>query len=480
MSVEPPSTAPSVAGPELLAELVTGVGLDPPAAGRAEIAGDDPVLPTPFPVGRAAAAVWAACGVAAARLWESRGGAPQRVRADVRRAAASLVSFLHLRADAGRTGGASAFPTLVRDPGPTTGLYRAADGRWIHLHGGFEHLARGTLALLGCEDTPDAIAAAVARREAPELEEALARAGLCGAMVRSAAEWAEHPQGRTLAAQPLVEIERLGDAPPEPPAPGAERPLDGVRVLDLTRVLAGPTCGRTLAEHGADVLRVDGPGRPHIPVFTVDTGHGKRSTFLDLDREDDARRLRALAARADVFAQGYRPGSLARRGFGALALAALRPGIVVVSLDCYGHAGPWRARPGWEQLAQSATGLAHEQGEPGPPRLVPAAACDYATGGLAALGVLAALHRRAREGGSWHVRVSLCRTGMWLHAQGAVCDPAAARPWSAEELEAWCTTSETPWGRLRHLAPVCELSETPPRWERAVAPLGSHPATWTG
>jgi crotonobetainyl-CoA:carnitine CoA-transferase CaiB-like acyl-CoA transferase len=456
---------------ELVASLLAATGLEAPATGAVQIDGDDPVLPTPFPVGRAAASVAAACGVAVARLWESRGGAPQRARVDVRRAAASLLGFLHLRAEG------TGFPSLARELRPTVDLYRARDGRWIHLHGGFEHLARGTLAVLGCTDTHDAIAAAVERREATALEDDLAEAGLCGAVVRSAVEWAAHPQGAALAAHPLVELERIGDAPAEPLAPGP-RPLAGVRVLDLTRVLAGPSCGRALAEHGADVLRVDGPDRPYVPVFAVDTGHGKRSARLDLERAEDARRLRELAAGADVFVQVYRTGSLERRGLGAESLAERRPGIVVVCVNCYGHAGPWLERRGWEQLAQSATGLAHEQGEPGRPRLVPAAACDYTTGGLAALGALAALLHRAREGGSWRVRVSLARTAMWLRALEPRCDPAAARPWSPDELAAWCTTSETPWGRLRHLAPLCELSGTPPRWERPVVPLGSDEARW--
>ncbi len=212
---------------------------------------------------------------------------------------------------------------------------------------------------------------------------------------------------------------RIGDAAREPlPGPRAvergARPLSGVRVLDLTRVLAGPTCARTLAEHGAEVLHVRSPKLPSIEPFVIDTNPGKRSCYLELDRREEVAQLRALVRDAHVFSQGYRPGALARRGFAPEALTQLRPGIIVVSIDCYGHDGPFAGRPGWEQLAQTVTGMAHEHAGDKHPALVPAAINDYTTGYLGALGVMCALARRASEGGSWHVRVSLARTAMWI------------------------------------------------------------------
>ncbi len=209
-----------------------------------------------------------------------------------------------------------------------------------------------------------------------------------------------------LAQVPVVEIIRLGDAAREPiPGPRADergaRPLSGVRVLDLTRVLAGPTCARTLAEHGAEVLHVRSPKLPSIEPFVIDTNPGKRSCFLDLDRKEDAERLRALVRDAHVFSQGYRPGALARRGFAPEELARMRPGIIVVSIDCYGHEGPFAERPGWEQLAQTVTGMALEHAGDEHPALVPAAVNDYTTGYLGALGVMCALARRATE--SWQL-----------------------------------------------------------------------------
>lgn len=303
---------------------------------------------------------------------------------------------------------------------------------------------------------------------------------MCGAVLRDADAWAAHPQGRALSALPVVEVIRIGDAEPEPAGAGP-RPLSGVRALDLTRVLAGPTCGRTLAEHGADVLKVGSPKLPFIEPFVIDTGHGKRSAHLDLDRPEEADRLRALAAEADVFAQGYRSGALERRGFGPDALAALRPGIVYVSMNCYGHEGPWRGRPGWEQLAQTVTGLAAEQGGPDAPELIPAAACDYTTGYLAAFGVLAALLRRASEGGSYHVRASLCQTGMWLYGLRSAFAPepgASASGLDFAEISRRLVATDTGWGRLRHLPPAVSLSETPAHFALPPARLGAHPAEW--
>jgi crotonobetainyl-CoA:carnitine CoA-transferase CaiB-like acyl-CoA transferase len=474
-----PLSAAAVDGPAawargLVGELGASTEAELAAHGLA-VTGADPVLPTPLRVGEAAAAAIAAHALAAGELWRLRGGPPQRIEVDVGAATASLLSFLLLRLPG---------KTLLEAPPVTVALFRARDG-WIHLHGGFPHLHEGTLALLGCADDAAAVARAVAGWEAQALEDALAERGLCGARLRSAGEWRAHPQGVGLAEVPLIELIRMGDAPPTPlPGPRAgepgARPLAGVRVLDLTRVLAGPTCARTLAEHGADVLHVRSPKLPAIEPFVIDTNAGKHSCHLDLGRAEDVARLRGLAGEAHVFAQGYRAGSLARRGFSAEALAALQPGIVVASIDCYGHEGPWATRPGWEQLAQTATGLAHAHAGDEKPSIVPAAVTDYSTGHLAALGVMAALARRSREGGSWHVRVSLARTAMWIDAlprapagmAPAGLDPAALVPWGVE--------METAWGRLWRLGPIARMSETPPRWELPPAPLGSHPPRWEG
>ncbi len=436
-----------------------------------ELSGEDPVLQTHFRIGEAAASALGAVGLAVSDLWQLRSGRRQGVRIDVAGAAASLVSFSSQR---------------VLDPKGTvptrgagratsvTGLYPAKDGRWFMLHGSFPDTQKKALELLGCEPDREQVARAIEGWDAQELEDEIAARGLCGAVVRSAIEWAAHPQGQTLAARPVVEIIKTGDSPPEPFGPG-DRPLSGVRVLDLTRVLAGPTCGRTLAAHGAQVLRIGSEQLPSVPFFVMDTGHGKRSAFLHLKSAGDAERLRGLVREADVFTQGYRGGAMKRLGFGPEELHALRPGLIYTSINCYGHVGEWKQRPGWEQLAQTVTGIAHEHGGE-QPRLLPAAATDYTTGYLAALGVLIAMGRRAREGGSYHVRASLCQSGMWISSLGRSEErgPGVA----PEVVEALLVETETPYGRLRHLGPILQLSETSPRWEKPTVPLGTHEPVW--
>lgn len=448
-----------------------GLAPEPDILSTLRISGADPVLRSRHVVGEAAALALGASAAAAARIYTQRGGPTQSVTVDVAEAASTLLGFVFQQMDSGLD--------LARHAPPVTALYPAGDGRFIHLHGGFPHLALGTLELLGCAPDADAeaIARAVARRSAFEWEDALAGRDLCGAAVRTQEEWARHEQGIALAAHPVVEVTRIGDADPEPLSPAPERPLESVRALDLTRVLAGPTCGRTLAMHGAQVLRIGAERMPSIEPFVIETGRGKRNAFLDLDRAQDAARLRELIRDADVFCQGYRADALERRGLSPEALAELRPGIVSVSINCFGHDGPWRNRRGWEQLAQSATGIAATEGGDDPPRLIPAAATDYTTGYWAAYGVMTALAHRAAEGGSWHVRASLGQTATWLNRLGADRDPDAAG--GLGDVGARRLACDTAWGRLVHLGPSVSMSHTPPRWDRPPSPLGADAPAWS-
>jgi crotonobetainyl-CoA:carnitine CoA-transferase CaiB-like acyl-CoA transferase len=449
--------------------LLDEVGMRADAA-TLTIADAPPVLPTKFPIGERAAAALGACGVAAATIWRERAGETQDVFVDQRRAEVSLLSFLMNRLD-------GEMPIRTAEGLALVALYECGDGRWIHLHGAFPKLAQLTVDVIGGEVGEDAaqVAARVKQFGGQELEDALASVGACGAMVRSAGEWAVHPQRDAIAPLGRISIERIGDGPVLPAGVG-DRPLGGTRVLDLTRVLAGPTNARVLAEHGADVLHINGEHLDNVPAFVLDTNHGKRSASLDLRVAEDAAALRALVAEADVFSQGYRGGALERHGFGPEELAALRPGIVYVTINCYGDAGPWRLRPGWEQLSQSVTGIADAQGAPGAPALVPAAAADYTTGYLAALGTMAALRRRSIEGGSYHVRVSLCQTAMWIAEDGPCVDPSTAAGFG--DITPWLATEQTPFGELVHLTPVVQMSKTPAYWATPVVPLGSDPPTW--
>lgn len=298
-------------------------------------------------------------------------------------------------------------------------------------------------------------------------------------MVRSREEWRAHPQGRAVAALPVLEIVKIGEAPAAPAGRGP-RPLSGVRALDLTRVIAGPVCGRTLAAHGADVLLVSAPHLPSLPDLVIDTGLGKLSTSLDLRRAEDGERLRALIRDADVFCQSYRPQALARLGLGPEDVARMRPGIVYVTLSAFGHTGPWRERRGFETIIQSVSGMAQEQGRAlglDHPHHLPAQVVDHGTGYLAAFGALIALARRAREGGSYLVRVSLAQTGWWVDDLGRV-DGSRTPDVTLEEIQDLLAESDSPFGRLRHVVPAGRLSETPPFWARPSVPLGTHEPAW--
>jgi CoA transferase family III len=305
-------------------------------------------------------------------------------------------------------------------------------------------------------------------------------------MVRSMAEWTQHPQAAAIASLPLLEIVKIGDAPPEK-LPEGNRPLSGIRVLDLTRVLAGPTCARTLAEHGADVLKITAPHIAARDDQEYDTGHGKLSARLDLRQPQDLARLKDLVREGDVFSQGYRPGTLAARGLAPEQLAALRPGIVYVSLCAFSHAGPWASRRGFDTVVQNVSGITTRQGqvfpgsEPGAPLFYPVSAIDYLTGYLMAFGAMVALARRAREGGSWLVRISLAQTGRWLVGRGEVPESELKNvppEFTTEELARWSIESQAPAGTLRHLKPTVQLSETPPHWARPSVPLGYNEPAW--
>jgi crotonobetainyl-CoA:carnitine CoA-transferase CaiB-like acyl-CoA transferase len=431
-----------------------------------EIGGADPVFRTRYRVGTAGAAALAALGLAAARLWQTRGGRPQKISIDVAAAAASLRSTAYLRVNG--------------EPrremwAPLSGFYPVSDG-WIRFHCNFPAHREAAYGVLGAPQERAAGEAASRAWRGEALEDAIHAAGGCAGYVRSSGDWARHPQARAVADQPLIEIERIGDAPPEP-LPAAPRPLSGVRVLDLTRVLAGPTCARSLAEHGADVLKISAAHLADSGAVELDTGIGKLSARLDLRQDKDARTLRELVRQGDVFSQSYRPGALATRGFAPEALAALRPGIVYVSLSAWGMSGPWQARRGFDSIVQSVSGMAHAQGDAAKPSLLPVSAIDYVSGYLMAFGAMLALERRAREGGSWRVRIALARVGKWIMDLGEA-GPGGSEELPSNILQDLLTDTEAPDGRITHLRPVLGMSLTPPRWERPPVPLGTHPPVW--
>jgi len=462
---------------DLLGSLLPLAGWHEQRCREVEITGDnDPILPTPFRIGESSTAALAAVGLAVSDLWKYRTGRSQEVAVDTRQATASLRSGHYMQLD-----GAD----VSTERNKVMGVYPAKNGRWSYLHCNFPNHRAAALSVLGVQEDREAVRNAVAQWDALALEEAIIAASGAGGMVRTIEEWTQHPQAAAIASLPLMEIIKIGESSPER-LPDGDRPLSGIRVLDLTRVLAGPTCARTLAEHGADVLKITGAHLPNIGYQEYDTGHGKLSAYLDLREQKDLETLYGLVRESDVFSQGYRPGTLGGRGLSPEALAELRPGIIYVSLSAFSHVGPWASRRGFDTVVQTVSGISSRQGElfpgsePGP-QFYPASAIDYLTGYLMAFGALVALNRRTREGGSWLVRISLAQTGHWLVGQGQVEEndlKDVPKEFTIPELERWSMVSETPMGRLQHLGPVVHLSETPSHWTRPSVPLGYNEPVW--
>jgi crotonobetainyl-CoA:carnitine CoA-transferase CaiB-like acyl-CoA transferase len=464
------SIAPTTAA-QALAALWRAFGGDSAALDRVELTGSEPVLPSSFPVGTAAQASIAAAALAAAELWRLRTGQSQRVGVDIRHAAIECRSERYLRV---------ADKPLPDIWDKIAGTYRCGDGRWVRLHTNFPHHRDGVLKLLGCAYDRDAVRGALKGWQAEALETAAAQAGLVVTAMRSFAEWDAHPQGRAVASLPVFSIGRIGDAPAEP-LPAAARPLSGVRLLDLTRIIAGPVAGRTLAAHGADVLLVTSPNLPSVEQLVIDTGRGKLSTHVDLREPAGRDALTRLLRSADVFVQGYRPGGLAALGFGPQEAAKIRPGIVYVSLSAYGHEGPWRGRRGYDSLVQTASGFNHAEAQAAgsdKPHPLPMQVLDHATGYFMACGAMTALARRAREGGSWHVRASLAQTGHWVRNLGRIDTGFSCPDPELDDVRDLLDEAESGFGRLAFVRHAARLSETPPQWARPSVPLGTHLAAW--
>jgi len=457
---------------DVLVELWRDAELDDEALYDAFLTGAEPVLPSSFPVGTAAQATIGATALAAAELWRLRTERRQRVRVEMRNAAIEFRSERYLRVDG-------------KDPDDhhdaIAGLYRCGDGRWARLHTNLPHHRDGLLKLLGCDHDKRAVQRALEHWPAESLETAAAEAGLVVTACRSFAEWDGHLQGRAIANLPLFSIDKIGDAPRLKLTP-AERPLSGIKVLDLTRIIAGPVCGRALAGHGAEVLLVTAAHLPSMLPLVIDTGRGKLSATIDLRQSSGRETLAQLVRQADVFVQGYRPGAVAAHGFSAEEVARLRPGIIYASLSAYGHEGPWAYRRGFDSLVQTASGLnlaeAEAFGSP-EPRALPAQALDHATGYLLAFAIMAALQRRAEQGGSWHVRVSLAQTGYWLRQLGRI-DGVHCRDPGFDDVRDRLQDAPSGFGVLTAVRHAAEMSETPPHWARPSVPLGTHAPGWGG
>lgn len=467
---------------EALAALWRSVDLPVQALADVSLSGADPVLPSSFAVASAVQSALAAAALAAARVGVMRGAARQTVAVDATHAV--LDSCGWYRVDG------KELPVWDK----LSGLYACGaccEPGWVRIHANFAHHRDGALKLLGLPVGPqierEAVAEALADWRAQDIESAAADAGVVVAAARSFAQWDAHAQGQALALEPLLGLRAVAGADSDPRVPwpahaAGDAPLRGLRVLDLTRILAGPVAGRTLAAYGADVMLVNSPKLPNIDNI-ADTSRGKLSVHLDLTTAPGRDTLRALVRQADVFLQGYRPGALASLGFGPQALAELRPGIVCVSLSAYGRTGPWAGRRGFDSLVQTATGFNIAEAEAfggGQPRAMPLQVLDYSAGYLLAFGALAGLMRQRERGGSWIAEVSLAGVGHWLRRLGRVANGARSAAFTAADapFEHYAQDEDSGFGRLRALRHAAQFSGTPAHWKRPSVRPGTDPAQW--
>jgi crotonobetainyl-CoA:carnitine CoA-transferase CaiB-like acyl-CoA transferase len=460
-----------------LDDLLADVGLSSAdAGGGVSFAGQDPILPAAHRLGACIAIPIMASAVAAAAFCRHRGGPGQDLELDLRQAVHGITPGAFWRPTL--NGERAPHPLVLDNPFLLT-PYRTADDRWVMASGVYPHLAAKWCRFLDVPPDAAKVAAAVRRQDALELEEAANSAGLPACVVRTPGEWLAHPQGALLAGEPVIGLERIGDAPARDFGP-ALRPFEGIRVLSFTQAVAGPVVGRTLSEHGADVLGATRPNDYEHEFIYAEANVGSRSAYVDLGTPAGQGRASALLGGTDVLVNNHRSGSLERRGLEPRRLAERYPGLVYVSVTCYGSRGPWAVRGGFDMNGSAASGLMTLEGSATEPRLpVTGMINDYITGYLGAAGASAALVKRATEGGSWHVTVNLTRSAMWCGSLGLV-NPAAAGCDDEHRLrEPVSYDAPSPLGDVHMLAPPVRFSSTGPAWPTPLlVPRGSGRAEW--
>jgi hypothetical protein len=457
-----------------------------------------------FPIDTIMSQIHGVGGLLISHLWEEKTGIKQNPTIDITHAYLSPSAVFLIRSNG--------YPIYPWDlPYPTVGIYPTRDNRHIFINGGYPNLRDRILKVLDVPNDQQSIRDAISAWDALSLENALADAKACAAIVRDKAEWLSHPQGIALSNSPIIDVAKLNDTPAEPLNHDGDRPLSGIKVLDLSWVVAAPTCARFFAEHGAEVLHISAPHLPFIPPFVIETGNGKREAYLDLRTAEDLATLKRLLSEADILVEGWRPDIMKKYGLSPEEVQAIRPGIIHVTLSCYGKEGPFSKRAGWEQLGQAVSGIIasnlieideqavlagscaehHEASKTTSHKKTKMVSdtlhthgllvCDYTTGILGALGALTALIKRSKQGGGYHINVSLARSGMWLMSKSVTVPTDNEIP--LEQLpivykQHFLGSSQGPYGKLEFLLPVIQLDQTPPFFEFPSSPLGSSKPEW--
>jgi crotonobetainyl-CoA:carnitine CoA-transferase CaiB-like acyl-CoA transferase len=466
-----------------LTGVLAGIGMAPQdSGGRIDFIGRDPIIPSVFRIASAAGIGLAAKSVAMASLWRARGGKGQDIEVDLRKAPHRLCPFYDRKWE--KLNGYP--PRNPADPETPFSLafYETRDDRWVMPLNLYPRLKTSALRLLGCADDPKAVAAAIRARDAAELEAAGAKAGVVMPMIRSAEEFlAERHYLDALQHLPLIEIEKIGASDPIPFAANPSAPLSGIRALGLARVIAGAGTGRALALHGADVLNIWRPTDFEFDLLYATANVGVRSTTLDVDSTDGGATLRELLGGADVFYANRRAGFLAKRGLSPHDAAAARPGIIHATISLHGQTGPWADRPGFDQSAGCVSGVVTLEGTPQAPKLPSILVVnDYLGAWLLTTGIVAALMRRSREGGSYRVHVSLTRLSVWLYTLGLFDKDYAHATANGSEshryLDPDLFQADTPLGAYQGVTEQVRMSATPGSYKPVLVPRGSCKAQW--
>jgi crotonobetainyl-CoA:carnitine CoA-transferase CaiB-like acyl-CoA transferase len=459
-----------------LSTIMDQVALASHFPGDAVLNGADPVIRSPHHLAEACGMAQLLIGIAGAAIWHARTGQQTDISIDI----IDALHFLHPTHFIQQQGRLMNVGAEFVD---VNGMFLCRDNRYLMIEGGppYMKLLKGYLNFFDCGYNKKSIAREVAKWDSAELEAALVKAGLPVSRAFTREEWLGHPQGNVLSNTPVIEIKKIADGSPVQFDDKATSPLQGIRVLDFTHVLAGPRSARTLAEYGAEVLHISSPVYRDTLAQHLGVDEGKRCAYLDLRESADRDTMRRLARRADVFTNNYRPGVNARFGLSPEELAAgSERGIVCMDINAFGHSGPWAERPGFDQNTQVATGFATKEGEPDKPRFSPIFYLGDLMGSyFAAAGMMAALLRRSIEGGSYHVKISLARSVMWVQELGFLDTATQASIPEKDIYPVKMTSIDSVYGKITFPAQPLVFSNLALPYESTLTPYGADAPEWS-